>query len=252
MNWQKPDDDDGIICSNNELPDNIIQLIKERWLKKRATYDFIEEYRKKFYKEKNIDIITPNLPKTVEHALGDLSEACIEISLLRGWEMCEEIRSKWIHPTSGSAPGRGIDIICFSNPDVIDCRKGIWLFEVKGASNKSSAETQCSKVKRFINRKEVEIRRELIELDSWLSQLTANQLELSKRVAQFLIQDPPNIHLSGGMLLYENILDIKFIKDLKNNLRGYSRDLTKPGLILLFSNKISDICQSYLKGYAFE
>ena len=252
MIWQKPYDEEGIICSNNELPSNIIQLIKKRWLEKRPTYDFIEEYRKKFYIEKKIDIVTPNLPKTAEHALGDLSEACVEISLLRGWEMCEEIKSKWIHPMSGSAPGRGIDIVCFSNPGVNDYREGIWLFEVKGASTESSAKTQCGKVKNYINRKEDQIRRELIELDSWINQLTSNQLELSMRIAKFLMQDPPNIHLSGGLLLYENFMDAESINDFKNKIRSFSRDLREPGLIFLFSNEIKELIQSYLKGEAYE
>lgn len=252
MSWQKPYDDEGIICSNNELPKNIIQLIKNRWLEKRATYDFIEEYRKKFYKEKKIDIITPNLPKTDEHALGDLSEACVEISLLRGWEMSEEIKSKWIHPMSGSAPERGIDIICFSKPGINDYREGIWLFEVKGASTENSAKTQCGKIKNFVNRKEDQIQRELIELDSWINQLTLNKLELSKYIAQFLMVDPLNIHLSGGLLCYENLMDADSIKGLKNNFRVYSRALKNPGLILLFSNEIKELIKSYLKGEAYK
>lgn len=250
--WENPSNDRGIIYSNNKLPDNVIQLIKERWQKKRRSYDFIERYRKKFYREKKIDIITPDLPKTPEHALGDFSEACIEISLIEGWGMSDKNKSKWIHPMSGSAPGRGIDIICFSPPDIKDFREGIWLFEVKGANSKSSIDTQCRKVKNFINRDIYEIQRELKELDSWIVQITHNNLELSKYLAQFLMFDPPNIHLSGGIVYSNNIFDFKKINNLKDSLRGFSRTFRTPGLILLFSDELKDCIQSYLKGEVFE
>lgn len=250
--WNSPSLDNNLAISEQQLPDNLIEVLNLHWKSKRASLDFIKAFRSKFWREKNINLNIPILPKTMNHALGDLGEACVELSLIKGWEMSEKVMIKWIHPGSGSAPGRGIDIICFSSQGINDFRKGIWIFEVKSISAISSVDSQCSKIKGYINRNSTDIVRELLELLSWIKQISLENVDLNKYIAEFLMEDPSNIHLSGGIVYRDNYIKDKKKTSLKNKLRNYSRDdLRMPGLIFLYSNNLRKFAKAYKNGDVF-
>ena len=251
MKWNPPIQEGLIVTSINQLPNNLITQLKELWQKKQKTFKFIEDYREKFMRSKNIIINRPPLPKTFKDALGDLCEACVELCLINCWDMSEETKIKWHHPESGAAPGRGVDIVCFSKKGVEDHKVGIWIFEVKGISKSGSTDTQCNKIKKHIKRNSHEILRELIELDSWISYISLKNRSLGEFVVNFLLDDPPNIHLSGGIVYHNNLLESDKIKKLKNDIKRFSSDLKAPGLIILFSDQLRKFANSYKNGDVF-
>ncbi|MBD3214403.1 MAG: hypothetical protein GF311_17460 [Candidatus Lokiarchaeota archaeon] len=204
--------------------------------------------RVKYEKKYNTKFQNKQNPKTAEHALGDCSEASIELALLKGWKMSEITRVRWIHPNSGSAPGRGIDIICFSLPDTNDCKKGIWLFEVKGASTDASLKKQISDIKEYINRKAHALEKEFIELNTWINQITYQDNQLREYFLEILSADENKIHMGGGLVCDANLLDNNKENDFKESIKQFEHDLDIPGLIILSVKGIKEIIKKYKDG----
>ncbi len=183
--------------------------------------------------------------QTHSAALGDFSEATTTVLLLNSWGVSDNIIVKWIHPDTGAASKRGIDIIAFSDDDTLDGIRGIFIFEIKGASTKNSLDQQIKLIEKFVSRKVgEETQPELLELAALFSRTGAN---FSDEQLLYLIEEKPELYLGGALItdeMFRDSADEKFRNSGKiNTFIKKIRQLTinpLSALIILYSKNINE------------
>ncbi|MCY3410439.1 MAG: hypothetical protein INQ03_02275 [Candidatus Heimdallarchaeota archaeon] len=179
----------------------------------------------------------------MEHALGDYSEASTHLFLLESWKVSEQMDIKWIHPDTGTAPKRGIDITAFSDKNSISGIEGIIIFEVKGAMTESSLESQIKKIKKYINRSKNQINKEIQELLQILNNLGD---KLPNEIFKSIEKETPSIRLAGSLVTDLKFKDHKYITNFLKSFNQKKDGLPK-GLIILYSQDIRKEVQRFNK-----
>ncbi len=171
-----------------------------------------------------------------EHALGDYSEATTHLFLLESWKVSEQMDIKWIHPDTGTAPKRGIDLTAFSDKNTLKGIDGIIIFEVKGASTESSVKSQLQKIKKFIYRNDTQISQEIQEVMLIINKMGA---KLSETILDSIKKDKPLIRLAGSLVTDIEFKDNQAIENFLLSIKQNKSGLPK-GLIILYSNNINE------------